>query len=119
DNDHVNSSPTMFTPWNSVVNKEDNLRGVNDGLKPKDAVPFKRDVSNVPVWVKLLGPYELHFVRLVMSAFATKLGNTFDVNSIPRHAMCIQLWGVGILQKDDDDEISNLVDLHMGMLGGG
>ncbi|GJY14663.1 hypothetical protein Tco_0385085, partial [Tanacetum coccineum] len=23
------------------------------------------------------------------------------------------------LQKDDDDEISNLVDLHMGMLGGG
>ncbi|GJZ51264.1 hypothetical protein Tco_0605779 [Tanacetum coccineum] len=25
----------------------------------------------------------------------------------------------GSLQKDDDDEISNLVDLHMGMLGGG
>ncbi|GKC02964.1 hypothetical protein Tco_0994574, partial [Tanacetum coccineum] len=24
-----------------------------------------------------------------------------------------------ILQNDDDDEISNLVDLHMGMLGGG
>ncbi|GJV42834.1 hypothetical protein Tco_1427370, partial [Tanacetum coccineum] len=23
------------------------------------------------------------------------------------------------LQKDDDDEISNVVDLHMGMLGGG
>ena len=26
---------------------------------------------------------------------------------------------LGSLQKDDDDEISNLVDLHMGMLGGG
>ncbi|GKB77528.1 hypothetical protein Tco_0944423, partial [Tanacetum coccineum] len=37
DNDRVNSSPTMFTPGNSVVNKEDNLRGVNDGLKTKCA----------------------------------------------------------------------------------
>ncbi|GKB84769.1 hypothetical protein Tco_0957041 [Tanacetum coccineum] len=26
---------------------------------------------------------------------------------------------LGSLQKDDDDEISNLVDLYMGMLGGG
>ncbi|GJU03669.1 hypothetical protein Tco_1114007 [Tanacetum coccineum] len=26
---------------------------------------------------------------------------------------------LGILQKDDDDEISNLIDLYMGMLGGG
>ncbi|GJR62326.1 hypothetical protein Tco_1504488 [Tanacetum coccineum] len=26
---------------------------------------------------------------------------------------------LGSLQKDDDDEISNLVDLHMSMLGGG
>ncbi|GJX34124.1 high affinity nitrate transporter 2.6-like protein [Tanacetum coccineum] len=51
----VNSSPTMFTPGNLVVNKEDNLRGENDGLKNKGVNLLKEDVSNVPVWVKLHG----------------------------------------------------------------
>ncbi|GKA90832.1 retrotransposon protein, putative, unclassified [Tanacetum coccineum] len=47
DNDHVNSSPTMFTPWNSVVNKEDNLRGVNDGLKTKSIRAISERFANM------------------------------------------------------------------------
>ncbi|GKB70533.1 hypothetical protein Tco_0931945 [Tanacetum coccineum] len=80
---------------------------------------LKEDVGNVPVWVKLHGITVAAFSEDGLSAIATKL----DVELKDTIVVAMsKIAGVGFyivenvegLQKDDDDEISNLVDLHMG-----
>ncbi|GJT22942.1 retrovirus-related pol polyprotein from transposon TNT 1-94 [Tanacetum coccineum] len=61
--------------------------------------------------------------RLVAKGYQQEVGIDFEESFAP--VTCIEAIRIFIanaarsLQKDDDDEISNLVDLHMGMLGGG
>ncbi|GJX25548.1 retrotransposon protein, putative, unclassified [Tanacetum coccineum] len=91
DNDRVNSSPTMFTPVNSVVNKEDNLCGVNDGLKTNVLLMLiNLVVDREEGGVDVIVPMES--IRAISERFAnTAYG--FFMGSVPHTPLSLTMIG--------------------------
>ncbi|GKD13426.1 hypothetical protein Tco_1197833 [Tanacetum coccineum] len=92
---NVNSTNIINTTINVV-----NAAGIEDNAIDENIVIRCADDPNMP-----------NLEEIVYSDEG--VGAEADMTNLDTHIL------MRSLQKDDDDEISNLVDLHMGMLGGG
>ncbi|GKC35981.1 putative reverse transcriptase domain-containing protein, partial [Tanacetum coccineum] len=70
----IRNNPLILKKWNPDLNL------------------FKKDVGNVPVWVKLHGVHMTAFSDDGLSVIATKLGTPLMLDSYTSN-MCMQSWG--------------------------